>query len=124
MPPTSSSIPPTRVSLPELPAVDCPCGVARRWLSGDDRFPGTVHLTEITEAAKVHYHKRQTEVYVILQCQPGALIELNGQTHPVDVETAICIPPGVRHRAVGRMKVLIICTPDFDPDDEYFDEPS
>jgi hypothetical protein len=30
----------------------------------------------------------------------------------------ILIRPGVRHRAVGRMTVLIVVLPKFDPDDE------
>jgi hypothetical protein len=31
------------------------------------------------------------------------------------------IPPGVRHRALGRMRVLIVVLPKFDPEDEWFD---
>ena len=34
---------------------------------------------------------------------------------------AIVIRPGVRHRAVGRMTVLIFVLPKFDPADEWFD---
>jgi hypothetical protein len=33
----------------------------------------------------------------------------------------IVIPPGVRHRAIGRMRVLIFVVPKFDSEDEYFD---
>ena len=41
----------------------------------------------------------------------------------IDVKpgTCIVIPAGVRHRAVGRMKVLIFVLPKFDPADEWFD---
>jgi mannose-6-phosphate isomerase-like protein (cupin superfamily) len=31
----------------------------------------------------------------------------------------ILIPPGVRHRAIGQMKVLIFVIPKFDPEDEF-----
>jgi heat shock protein HspQ len=31
------------------------------------------------------------------------------------------IPPMVRHRALGEMKVLIVVLPEFDPHDEWFD---
>ena len=33
----------------------------------------------------------------------------------------VMIPPGVRHRAIGEMKVLIVVLPKFDPVDEWFD---
>jgi len=35
---------------------------------------------------------------------------------------AIVIPPGVKHRALGRMKVLIVVLPEFDPQDEWVDD--
>lgn len=79
----------------------------------------TVHLTDISIDAREHHHERQTEVYVILECDAGAAIELDGVRHPVRPHTSIYIPPGVRHRAVGRMKVLIVCAPKFDASDEF-----
>ena len=33
----------------------------------------------------------------------------------------LLIPPGVRHRAIGEMTVLIVVIPKFDPADEHFD---
>ncbi|MEZ6068927.1 MAG: hypothetical protein R3C10_01380 [Pirellulales bacterium] len=41
----------------------------------------------------------------------------------IDVRAGMCvvIPPGVRHRAIGRMRVLNIVVPEFDPADEWFD---
>lgn len=112
---------PDVIDLNSLPGVDCPCGVARRAFADRDEFPGTVHLTRISRQAREHYHRAHTEVYVVLECQEGASIELDGRTHPVAPQTAVLIPPGVRHRACGEMKVLILCTPNFDPDDEHFD---
>lgn len=109
------------VDLPSLPAVECPCGLARRALADRPEFPGTVHLTEISRDALCHYHREHTEVYVVLTCEPGAAIELDGKRHAVHPQMSILIPPGVRHRACGQMTVLIICTPNFDPDDEHFD---
>lgn len=107
--------------LDQLDGVPCPCGIARRAFAEVEHFPATVHLTEISRQAEVHYHRRQTEVYVVLACQSGAAIELDGVAHPVQPQTAVLIPPGVRHRGVGEMTVLIICTPKFDPADEYLD---
>ncbi|MEM9701086.1 MAG: cupin domain-containing protein [Planctomycetota bacterium] len=112
-----------RVSLPQLPGVPCPCGTARRAFADAADFPATVHLTEISAAAKPHFHKRQTEVYVILDCGPDAALEVDGERLPVKPLDAIRIPPGVVHRAVGEMQVLIVCSPKFDPADEFVVEP-
>ncbi len=112
---------PELVDLRSLPGVDCPCGVARRAFADRDDFPGTVHLTRIEHDAQTHYHREHTEVYVILQCGEDAAMELDGELHPLRPKTSILIPPGVRHRAVGEMEVLILCLPKFDPADEHFD---
>lgn len=99
----------------------CPCGVARRAFGEAADFPATLHRTEISAAARTHYHKRLTETYYFLECEPDARMELDGQLVPVRPGTSILIRPGVRHRAVGRMTVLIVVFPKFDPDDEWFD---
>jgi mannose-6-phosphate isomerase-like protein (cupin superfamily) len=98
--------------------VDCPCGSARRALMDVAEFPGTIHRTEIYGTAKTHYHRRLTETYYILECEPGAQMELDGQLVPIRRGTCILIPPGVRHRAVGRLTALIVVLPKFDPSDE------
>lgn len=109
------------VKLPELASTDCPCGTARRAFVHRDDFDASVHLTEIHQNAQTHYHRRLTETYVVLECGPDAAMELDGQLVPVQPLTSVLIPPGVRHRAVGRMRVVIFCTPTFDPADEFFD---
>jgi mannose-6-phosphate isomerase-like protein (cupin superfamily) len=109
------------VSLPDLPGVPCPCGTARRAFADAADFPATVHLTEISADAEVHHHRVQTEVYVILECGPDAALELDGERVPVKPLDAIRIPPGVRHRAVGEMRALIVCSPKFDPADEFLE---
>jgi len=80
-----------------------------------------VHVTDISVDARTHYHKRLTEVYVVLECDGGAALELDGERVPVRPRTCVLIRPGTRHRAVGRMKVLIIAQPKFDPGDEWFE---
>ncbi len=85
-------------------------------------FPGTIHVTEISAEAKLHYHKRLTETYFVLECEPGAQLQLNDQR--IDLRPGVCvlIRPGVRHRAIGKMKVLILVLPKFDAEDEWFDD--
>jgi mannose-6-phosphate isomerase-like protein (cupin superfamily) len=76
---------------------------------------------DIAEDARAHYHKAHTETYYVLECETGAGIELDGELVPVRAGVAVMIPPGVRHRAVGRMKILNVVVPPFDPADEWFD---
>lgn len=111
------------IDLTAIEGVECPCGIARRAFADRDEFPGTVHLTTIQRDAAVHYHRDHTEVYVILKCAPDAAIELDGVRQPIQPLTSILIPPGVRHRAIGEMEVLIVSSPNFDPTDEHFDPP-
>ena len=109
------------VNFDEIAGVPCPCGTARRAFMDVPDFPATVHVTEISEDAALHYHKRLTETYYFLECEPGAQMQLDGDI--LDVRPGICIqiPPEVRHRAIGKMKVLIIATPKFDPSDEWLE---
>jgi mannose-6-phosphate isomerase-like protein (cupin superfamily) len=109
------------VDFDDVEPVDCPCGSARRAFADLADFPATVHRTEISETARAHYHKRLTETYYFLECEPGAQMELDGEALAVRPGMCVLIRPGVRHRAVGRMKVLIISLPKFDPADEWFD---
>lgn len=109
------------VQLDHLETIDCPCGLARRAFTGRDDFDASLHLTEICQTAQTHYHRRSTETYVVLECGPDAAIELDGNQHPVRPLSSVLIPPGVRHRAIGEMRVIIFCTPTFDPTDEFFD---
>jgi mannose-6-phosphate isomerase-like protein (cupin superfamily) len=109
------------VDFAQLPGVACPCGTARRAFADVADFPGTVHVTEISTDARLHYHKTLTETYYVLECDDDARIQLDDQLIPVHAGMCVMIRPNVRHRAVGRMKVLIIVLPKFDPSDEWFD---
>ena len=107
----------------QIAGVPCPCGSARRAFGDVAEFPGTVHVTEIALDARLHYHRRLTETYYFLECGDDARMQLDDDVIAVRPGVCVVIPPGVRHRALGRMKVLIVVLPKFDPDDEWFDEP-
>jgi len=109
------------VDFARLPGVACPCGEARRAFTSTVDYPATVHVTEICQDARRHYHRKLTETYFFLECQPGAQMELDSVR--IDVRPGMCVlvRPGTRHRALGRMRVLIIVFPKFDADDEWFD---
>ncbi|MCX5684929.1 MAG: cupin domain-containing protein [Planctomycetota bacterium] len=103
--------------LDEIAAVACPCGSARRAFAEVAGGPASVHVVEISADARTHYHKRQTEIYVILE--GSGHLELDGERVPVRPLTAVVIRPPCRHRAVGRMKILNMVIPPFDAADEY-----
>ena len=112
------------VDFNEIEGVPCPCGSARRAFADVDDLPATVHVTEISSDAELHYHKRLTETYYFLECGPGARMQLDDQFIDVRPGMSIMIRPGTRHRAIGEMKVLIVVFPKFDPADEWFDDES
>jgi mannose-6-phosphate isomerase-like protein (cupin superfamily) len=101
--------------------VRCPCGWARRAFADVPDAPASVHRVEVEVDARTHFHREHTEIYYILECSAGAAIELDGERVPVGAGHAVMIPPGVRHRAVGRMTILNVVVPPFDPADEWFD---
>jgi mannose-6-phosphate isomerase-like protein (cupin superfamily) len=103
----------------DLPAIECPCGETRRAFVDDPDQIASLHVVEISTDARTHYHKRLTEIYYILEGE-GAM-ELDGEQHAVRPGDAILIKPGCRHRAIGKLRVLTVPIPAFDPEDEWFD---
>ena len=116
-----TGITPAVADLAAVEPVRCPCGWARRAFADVPGAPASIHRVEITEDARTHYHRIQTETYYVLECDDGAAVELDGERVPVRPGVAVMIPPGVRHRAVGRMTILNVVVPPFDPADEHFD---
>lgn len=103
----------------DIDAVKCPCGLSKRAFVDKDNPTATMHVVDIQQDAQVHYHKNLTELYFILE--GSGHMELDGQQVPVKPFTAILIKPGCRHRAVGKMKIINVPIPAFDPQDEWFD---
>jgi hypothetical protein len=105
----------------QIAGVPCPCGTSRRAFEGLAELPYTIHRVEISADARRHYHRKLTETYYFLECQADARMELDGEMVPVKPGMCIVIPPGTRHRAIGKMTILNIVWPKFDPADEWFD---
>jgi mannose-6-phosphate isomerase-like protein (cupin superfamily) len=103
----------------EIAPTSCPCGSAQRAFAEIAGAPASVHLVDIKDEAETHYHKSMTEIYVVLEGEGH--LELDGERVPVRPMSAVMILPGCRHRAVGRLKILNIPVPAFDPEDEWFD---
>ena len=103
----------------QLEPVQCPCGTTRRAFVCPDNTVATIHMVDIAQDSRTHYHKKLSEIYFVLE--GTGHMELDGQLVPVKPMTSIFIKPGCRHRAIGRMRILNIPIPAFDPDDEWFD---
>jgi mannose-6-phosphate isomerase-like protein (cupin superfamily) len=110
---------PLIADLESIPPVPCPCGQARRAFLVPGNDAASIHLVDVQVDPVPHYHEKHTEIYYILAGE--GFIELDGKQTPVKTGTAILIPPGVRHRTLGKIRLLNVPIPPFDPSDELFD---
>lgn len=107
------------VNTKKLDEHQCPCGTARRAFVDDPDQIASLHIVKVSEEAKTHYHKKMTEIYYVLEGH--GQIELDGMRFDIEPGNSIMIKPGCRHRAIGKLKLINIPIPAFDPADEYFD---
>ena len=105
--------------LDRIPPQRCPCGFTRRAFADANDNVASLHIVDIEEDSRTHYHKRMTEIYLVLEGEGE--MELDGKRFPVKPMTAIYIKPGCRHRAIGKLKIINIPVPAFDEADEWFD---
>ncbi len=102
--------------------VQCPCGASRRAFIRPDNRTCSVHVVEISSGSRIHYHRRLTETYYVLDGE--GRLELNGRSIQLRPGMAVMIRPGTRHRAVpgaSKLKILNVVVPPFDPRDERHD---
>ncbi len=108
----------------EVAPVACPCGEAQRIITGEDNALLSIHRVKIRGEAKLHYHNRLTEYYVVLEGEGE--IEVGGASnlvrHAVRPGTVVMIPPGTHHALRGNFEIINIVTPPFDAADEHLAE--
>jgi len=109
----------TVVEMDDIEPIACPCGATRRAFTDDSERIASLHVVEIKADSEVHYHKKLTEIYYILEGE--GRMELDGAEYPVRPGCAVLIKRGCRHRAVGKLKVIVVAVPAIDPADEWFD---
>ena len=108
------------VNINSLDSVKCPCGMAKRAFLDDSDQVASIHIVEIRDKSRIHFHKRTTEIYYVLE--GNGQIELDGLRFDIEPGSSILIKPGCRHRAIGNLKIVNVPIPAFDPEDEYFDD--
>lgn len=102
----------------EAPREESACGFRHRLLSkGDKDVAAWAHAVDI-DGARLHYHKRTTELYYVLE--GGGAVFLDGEEQTVRPGTMIHIPPGVIHGATGKMRILVVGIPDIDDADVFY----
>ena len=89
-----------RTQLDEIDPVRCPCGFARRAFDYPENQTATLHLVDIQEDARTHYHKRLTEIYLVLEGEGE--IELDGERFPIK-PCLLYTSPSPRDATLSRM---------------------
>src|SRR5262249_23441107 len=84
------------------------CGQIRPLIEERDGAAAEVHHLEITDA-KLHYHERTDELYHVIGGH--GWMTLDGEQIELNEGVVVYVPRGVKHRAWGNLKVLVICIP-------------
>ena len=84
------------------------CGQIRPLLEEKDNAAAEVHHLQITNA-KLHYHQRTDEIYYVLDGQ--GRMRLDDDEIELHNGVVVYVPRGVKHKAWGTLKVLVVCIP-------------
>jgi mannose-6-phosphate isomerase-like protein (cupin superfamily) len=84
------------------------CGEIRCLIEEKDQAAGEVHHLKITDA-KLHYHAKTDEFYYVLGGQGH--MQLDDQEIELHEGVTVYVPRGIKHRAWGDLKVLVVCIP-------------
>ena len=104
----------------EAPSERSACGWRHLLISRQDsNVAAWAHAVDI-DGARLHYHKRATELYYVLE--GGGSVSLDGVDREVRKGTIVHIPPGVVHGAKGRMRVLVVGIPDIAEEDIFYSD--
>jgi mannose-6-phosphate isomerase-like protein (cupin superfamily) len=84
------------------------CGQIRPLVEEKDGAAAEVHHLEITDA-KLHFHQRTDEIYYVLH--GSGRMRLDDAEIELHAGVTVYVPRGVRHKAWGNLKVLVVCIP-------------
>src|ERR1700741_4062339 len=81
------------------------CGQIRPLIEDSDGAAAEVHHLEITDA-KLHYHEHTDEIYHIIGGH--GRMSLDDEQIELSEGVVVYVPRGVKHRAWGNLKALVI----------------
>src|SRR3954471_12876268 len=84
------------------------CGQITPLFEEKDGAPAEVHHHEITNA-KLHYHERTDEIYYVIGGQ--GKMQLDETTLELREGVLVYVPRGVKHKAWGELRILVVCIP-------------
>ena len=84
------------------------CGQIRTVIEEKDGAAAEVHHLEITNA-RLHYHEHTDEIYYVLDGE--GRMQLDDEEIELHKDVVVYVPRGVKHRAWGDLKVLVVCIP-------------
>lgn len=84
------------------------CGLIRPLLEEKDGGAAEVHHLQITDA-RLHYHKQTDEIYYVIRGE--GRMRLDDEEIALREGSMIYVPRGVKHRAWGKLEVLVVCIP-------------
>jgi mannose-6-phosphate isomerase-like protein (cupin superfamily) len=84
------------------------CGLIRPLIEEKDGAAAEVHHLEITDA-KLHYHERTDEIYCVIGGQ--GRMKLDETEIDLREGVVVYVPRGVKHKAWGNLKALVVCIP-------------
>jgi mannose-6-phosphate isomerase-like protein (cupin superfamily) len=84
------------------------CGRIRPLIEDKDGAAAEVHHLEITDA-KLHYHERTDEIYYVLD--GTGRMRLGDEEIELHKDVTVYVPRGLKHKAWGSLKVLVVCIP-------------
>ena len=84
------------------------CGQIRPLIEEKDNAAAEVHHLEITHA-KLHYHERTDEIYYVID--GSGRMQLDENEIELHKDVTVYVPRGVKHKAWGKLKVLVVCIP-------------
>lgn len=84
------------------------CGQIRPLINEEDGAAEEVHHLEITDA-KLHYHEHTDEIYHVLD--GTGRMRVGDEEFELHKDVTVYVPRGLKHRAWGKLKVLVVCIP-------------
>ena len=100
-------------------AQPCPCGETKRAFLDDPEQTASFHIVTVSENSRMHYHKKMTEIYYVLE--ENRILKIDHDKVKLKKGTSFLIKPGCWHRAIGNLTLINVPIPAFDINDEWFD---